>query len=87
MNHELLLPGHLINMYLKEKLQDALLGVKIQAMRELYQNRDKVLLDCVNPKFYQRLLDRTHNTIGTKIGTFLSTGNLLSSSGLDLMQV
>ena len=87
MNHELLLPGHLINMYVKEKLQDALLGVRIQAIRELRMNKNKCLLDCVTTKFYQRLLERQCASIGGKIGTFISTGNLVSSSGLDLMQV
>ena len=87
MNHELLLPGHLINMYVKEKLQDALLGVRMQAIRELRMNKNKCLLDCVTTKFYHRLLERQCTSIGGKIGTFISTGNLVSSSGLDLMQV
>ena len=76
-----------INMYVKEKLQDALLGVRMQAIRELRMNKNKCLLDCVTTKFYQRLLERQCDSIGRKIGTFISTGNLVSSSGLDLMQV
>ena len=33
------------------------------------------------------MAERFGSSIGGKIGTFLSTGNLISSTGLDLMQV
>ena len=38
-------------------------------------------------KYFQRQADRFGGRIGDKIGTFLSTGNIISSTGLDLMQV
>lgn len=38
-------------------------------------------------KYFQRQAERFGGKIGDKIGTFLSTGNIISSSGLDLMQV
>ena len=37
--------------------------------------------------YYQRMFDRFGGNLGSKIGTFLSTGNVISSTGLDLMQV
>mmetsp|Transcript_1936 Transcript_1936/g.3081 ORF Transcript_1936/g.3081 Transcript_1936/m.3081 type:complete len:579 (+) Transcript_1936:132-1868(+) len=87
MNHELLLPGHLMNMYLKEKLQEVLLGVRLAVLKEHRLDRARCLLELCTPKFHQRLLDRAASAVGGKIATFLSTGNIVSSTGLDLMQV
>eukprot|EP00606_Chrysophyceae_sp_TOSAG23-5_P000115 GSChrysophyteH2.ASY1.ANO1.410.1 assembled CDS len=69
MNHELLLPGHLLTMQLKEKLENIFQNTKLTI------NRD-----------YNVSKART-TTTGSKIGTFLSTGNITSNTGLDLMQV
>jgi len=41
----------------------------------------------VSVKYYQKLLDRYGSSLGNRIGTFLSTGNIVSSTGCDLMQV
>ena len=87
MNHEILLPGHLINMYLKEKLDDALLAVKQLVMKDYRVNKAKCFADIRTAKYFQKHFDRCCNSIGNKIGTFLSTGNVVSSTGMDLMQV
>ena len=39
MNHELLLPGHLITMYLKEKMEDALINVRTAVKRDYKLNK------------------------------------------------
>lgn len=87
MNHEILMPGHLITMYVKEKLEETFLTVKQSVGRDYRMNKQKCLLDLKNPKYYQRMFDRFGGGIGGRIGTFLSTGNIISSTGLDLMQV
>jgi DNA-directed RNA polymerase I subunit RPA2 len=87
MNHEILLPGHLITMYVKEKMEEVLTNVKQGIIRDYRLSRTKCLADLRYPKFYQKHFDRFGGNIGGKIGTFLSTGNIVSSTGLDLMQV
>lgn len=88
-NHELLLPGHLVGMILKEKLEEALLAAKQSISRDYNIARAKTLLELRGnaTKYVRKILERTAKTTGAKIGTFLSTGNIISSSGLDLQQV
>jgi|UPI00043EBA79 DNA-directed RNA polymerase I subunit RPA2 len=83
MNHELLLPGHLYGMILKEKLQEMLGAIRGNILREAQSTKKSVVLDQV---FLRKMWDRTAN-IGQAMTYFLNTGNLRSSSGLDLMQV
>lgn len=87
MNHELLLPGHLINMSLKEKIEECLINMKGNILKDFRMNSERCLNDIKSVNYFQRLADRFGGGIGSKIGTFLSTGNLISSTGLDLMQV
>jgi DNA-directed RNA polymerase I subunit RPA2 len=87
MNHELLLPGHLINMSLKEKVEDCMILMKGNILKDFRMNRDKCLRELHTIAYFQKMADRFGGNIGGKIGTFLSTGNLISSTGLDLMQV
>ena len=87
MNHELLLPGHLIGMYVKEKCAETLIGVKQYIEREYRVNKTKFLGELRTSKPYMKFFERFGSSIGSKIGTFLSTGNIISSTGLDLMQV
>lgn len=89
MNHELLLPGHLMTMIVKEKLEECLKNVKAAVSRDYNLNKNKAIAEInSNPtKFFQRHFDRNGGSLGTKIHTFISTGNIVSSTGLDLMQV
>ena len=87
MNHEVLLPGHLITMYVKEKLEDMLINMKGYIVKDYRMNKVKCTADMISGKYFQRMAERFGTTIGTRIGTFLSTGNIQSSTGLDLMQV
>lgn len=83
MNHELLLPGHLYLMILKEKLQEMLAILRTNIMKDVGSTKKTVVMDQV---FLRKMWDRTPN-IGHAMTYFLNTGNLRSSSGLDLMQV
>ena len=87
MNHEILLPGHLINMQIKEKIEECILNIKGAILRDYRFNKVKCLQDIQSGKYFQKQFDRFGSSIGPRVGTFLSTGNLVSSSGLDLMQV
>lgn len=87
MNHELLLPGHLLTMYVKEKLEETLLFVRQAIARDYRTDKAKCLMNIKTAKYFSKNFDRFGSNIGGKIGTFLSTGNIISSTGLDLMQV
>uniref|UniRef100_K3WI27 DNA-directed RNA polymerase subunit beta n=1 Tax=Globisporangium ultimum (strain ATCC 200006 / CBS 805.95 / DAOM BR144) TaxID=431595 RepID=K3WI27_GLOUD len=83
MNHELLLPGHLYLMILKEKLQEQLAAMRANIQKECGSSKKNIVMDQV---FLRKMWERTAN-IGHAMTYFLNTGNLRSSSGLDLMQV
>jgi len=88
-NHEILLPGHLITMIVKEKLEEVLKGAKATLERECSLNKDRCLGEARtnSTKLFQKHLDRNGSSLGGKVVSFLSTGNVVSSTGLDLMQV
>ncbi|KAH7488318.1 hypothetical protein PRIC1_007565 [Phytophthora ramorum] len=83
MNHELLLPGHLYLMILKEKLQESLASMRENILKATENKKRSVVMDQV---FLRKMWDRTPN-IGNAMSYFLNTGNLRSSSGLDLLQI
>ncbi|MEW5303502.1 MAG: hypothetical protein WDW36_006188 [Sanguina aurantia] len=82
-HHEVLLPGHLLMKFLREKLEDCMLGFKEAVKRDLEKSPAGV--DLMDPKYLKRHLDRMPD-IGKKMEYFLNTGNLVSRSGLDLSQ-
>jgi DNA-directed RNA polymerase I subunit RPA2 len=84
MNHEILLTGHLFTTMVKEKLEEFLTAVKINIVKDLRTISSKVNLNDSN--YFKKVCDRQFD-IGQKIYYFLATGNLVSTSGLDLMQV
>jgi DNA-directed RNA polymerase I subunit RPA2 len=87
MNHELLLPGHLLTMILKEKLEDVLILMKTLITKDYIVNRGRCLADMNTATYFQKMADKCSSGVGRKIETFLSTGNLVTSTGLDLQQV
>ena len=83
MNQEVLLPGHLYNMILKEKLHEWLQAVRANITKAL---RDSAKLpDFSTDVFLKKCMERCFD-VGRKMDYFLATGNLVSQSGLDLMQ-
>jgi len=83
-SHEILLPGHLYLMILKEKLQDWLQGIKATVMRDVRVDVGKVKLD--SESYWRKVMDKQAD-VPKKLQYFLQTGNLISNTGLDLMQV
>ncbi|KAL8812562.1 MAG: hypothetical protein Q9223_000972 [Gallowayella weberi] len=85
-NQEVLLPGFLYGMVIKEKLEDWLRSIQ-PACQDWIRNSGAPFTD---PSFMRdfttKILKRTTENIGSLIEYFLSTGNLVSSTGLDLQQ-
>ena len=103
-NQEILLPGHLYNIFLKEKLDEALVSLQGAYRREVAMGRAGVdgepvpnpsgnsfpppaagVADVYSFAFFRKLLTRMAD-IGKKVYYMLATGNVISSTGLDLMQ-
>ena len=91
-NQEVLLPGHLWEMILKEKLQEYLEGLRTAVSKELRYGKGAAerqglvdtdeILRCFRICFDKaKVID-----VGRKLTYFLATGNLVSESGLDLQQ-
>ncbi|KAI9779645.1 MAG: DNA-directed RNA polymerase I subunit RPA2 [Candelina submexicana] len=88
-NQEILLGGFLYGMIIKEKLDDYLLGIRNAAAE--WSKRDKDKIGKYNtPEFMKefptKILPRLNENIGGLLEYFLSTGNLVSPTGLDLQQ-
>lgn len=90
-NQELLLPGHLLTGFVKEKFEEMLLAVRAGLQREMRVQYTKMFASLNDTKYWSRMVDRHGSLqgggIGQKVNHFLSTGNIISSTGLDLMQV
>lgn len=90
-NQEILLPGHLMSTFVKEKFEEILQNLRLGLLTEFRKDfaRKEVLLS--DPKFWGKLVDRfsakSSGGVGKKVQHFLSTGNIISTTGLDLMQV
>ncbi|MCJ1297968.1 DNA-directed RNA polymerase I subunit RPA2 [Hypocenomyce scalaris] len=86
-NQEILLGGFLYGMIIKEKLDDWLRSIQ-GAAQEWSLRNDKAKY--TDPKFLKdfagKVLKRTNENIGGLLEYFLSTGNLVSPTGLDLQQ-
>lgn len=91
-NQEILLPGHLMCAFVKEKFEEFLqalrLGIYIEMRKDFVRTSAKVSHD---QRYWEKMVDRYSGKgsggIGKKVQHFLSTGNIVSTTGLDLMQV
>jgi len=90
-NQEILLPGHLLCTFVKEKFEETLQNVRVGVMKEMRVDHAKFLANVAQTKYWTRVVDRygmvSSGGIGKKVQHFLSTGNIVSTTGLDLMQV
>jgi DNA-directed RNA polymerase beta subunit len=86
MLQEVLLPGQLYTMLMKERLEDYLLGVKRGLEKELAGPRSH-RVNISEGKWFKSMLLKFGLDIGRRMQYFLATGNIVSRSGLDLMQV
>lgn len=87
-NQEILLGGFLYGMILKERI-DELMSVSLRASLRDYLRRNPTV-SFTSPNFERdfpvNVFRKTNENLGQTLEYFLSTGNLLSPSGLDLQQ-
>lgn len=83
-HQEVLLPGFLYGMILKEKMDEYLQNIRLQVASDISRN---AAVNFSDPKYFSRLFLKMNENIGQKMQYFLSTGNLVSQSGLDMQQV
>lgn len=90
-NQEILLPGNLLTTFVKEKFEEMLQNFRQLLLREMRVDFSKLKLNMNNLKWWGKLVDRSSSLasggIGKKVQHFLSTGNIISTTGLDLLQV
>jgi DNA-directed RNA polymerase I subunit RPA2 len=90
-NQEILMPGHLMCSFVKEKFEEMCMAVRLGIVKELRQDFVKTTANLNDSQTMSKFIDRygalANGGIGKKVQHFLSTGNIISSSGLDLMQV
>jgi DNA-directed RNA polymerase I subunit RPA2 len=82
-HHEVLLPGFLYSMIIKERLEECLMAIRAQIQMDIRQNKAK---DFSSSKYFPSVLAKTNFDVGSKLAYFLATGNLVSPTGLDLQQ-
>ncbi|KAJ9126757.1 hypothetical protein QFC24_001788 [Naganishia onofrii] len=82
-HQEVLLPGFLYSMIIKERFDECLNGIRLQILQDI---RRKKVGDFYDSKYFQTVLQKTNFDVGQKLSYFLATGNLVSPTGLDLQQ-
>lgn len=89
-NHSVLLPGSLFSSVLRENLERYMSMLKVALAKSLYASEDGVKKYTVenfksNATLCQKYA-KLAGGVGRAISTFVSTGNIASKDGLDLMQ-
>ena len=99
-NQEVLLPGSLYGMIIKERLEEALNQIRAQITIDVqkgqadfldseWRTQSSSVVDThAHPvdRYFNKVLSRVNFEIGPKMTNFLATGNLVSPTGLDLQQ-
>ncbi|XP_038680382.1 DNA-directed RNA polymerase I subunit 2 [Tripterygium wilfordii] len=86
-NQEALLPGHLITIYLKEKLEEWLQKAKKLLEDEISDKSPKKAFDLCSLAHVKKVIDKNPlKQIGPAIEAMLRSGGLATQSGLDLQQ-
>ncbi|KAG8965474.1 DNA-directed RNA polymerase I subunit rpa2 [Tulasnella sp. 419] len=83
-HQEILLPGYLYGMIIKERLDDALSQVRYQIAQDV--RRQVVAVNLFDNGYIKKVVQKVNFEIGARLSNFLATGNLVSSTGLDLQQ-
>ncbi|GJJ07336.1 hypothetical protein Clacol_001537 [Clathrus columnatus] len=83
-HQEILLPGFLYGMIIKERLEETLNQVRNQINQDI--RKEVASVDFFNNNYINKVLQKVSFDIGARLSNFLATGNLVSPSGLDLQQ-
>lgn len=91
-NQEILLPGHLMSTFLKEKFEEFLQAMRLGILTEMRRDFTRTSAKLVHDnRHWEKTVDRfsgkSSGGIAKKVQYLLSTGNIVSTTGLDLMQV
>lgn len=87
MHHEILLPGHLYNAFIKEKLDELLTSIRTAIATDQAKNATDLSPTAVTYPYYKKILSKCSLDIGKKVSYFLATGNISSASGMNLQQL
>ncbi|KAF9567413.1 beta and beta-prime subunits of DNA dependent RNA-polymerase [Agrocybe pediades] len=82
-HQEVLLPGSLYGMIIKERMEEILNNTRSVIMADV---RNGVSVDFNDKRYFLKALSKVNCDIGAKLSNFLATGNLVSPTGLDLQQ-
>ncbi|KAF2012366.1 beta and beta-prime subunits of DNA dependent RNA-polymerase [Aaosphaeria arxii CBS 175.79] len=85
-NQEVLLGGHLFGMILKEKLDEWLNSLSFPLRDWLRKTGSSFTSQQFHSDLRSQIFKRTNENIGQAMDYFMSTGNLVSPTGLDLQQ-
>jgi DNA-directed RNA polymerase I subunit RPA2 len=86
-NQEILLGGFLYGMILKESIHDWMVGIGLAAREWSRMKNNAPFTDArFEAEFLPKIVRRTNENLGGKLEYFLSTGNLVSQTGLDQSQ-
>eukprot|EP00924_Labyrinthula_sp_SR-Ha-C_P000481 snap_masked-scaffold_27-processed-gene-0.12-mRNA-1 protein AED:0.00 eAED:0.00 QI:0/-1/0/1/-1/1/1/0/1234 len=87
-NHELMTPGYIFGSMLRERLEQYLYGVRGLLFMEVrnQKSRANFIKQSIDAGFLKTILDKQPD-IGKKLLLFLGTGNLVSETNIDMMQV
>lgn len=83
-HQEVLMPGNLLAIILKERLEEYLVAIRNQVLSDIRRTPHSV--DFFDNKYVLKAIQRVDGDIGKKVNFFLATGNLVSPTGLDLQQ-
>ena len=84
MNHELLLPGQLFCMVLREQLQEMLVRVREAVAVDVRMGKPGIGFE--DSQYLANTIKRALPPVGQKMEYLLATGNLITRTGIDLMQ-
>ena len=87
-SQEILLPGFLYGMIIKERIEEWLAAIGL-ALREWGRGNQwpTFISRDFDKDFISKVIRKTNERLGQALEYFLSTGNLVSPSGLDLQQI
>jgi DNA-directed RNA polymerase I subunit RPA2 len=87
-NQEILLPGALYGMIIKERVEEWLTSIGL-SLREWGRSNNWPSFNSreFDKDFMPKIIRKTNENLGQALDYFLSTGNLVSPTGLDLQQV
>ncbi|KAL9940259.1 hypothetical protein V8E36_000964 [Tilletia maclaganii] len=83
-HQEILMPGFLYGSIITERVDDYLAAVRALIARDVRTGAKGV--DFFDGRYFSKALTKVPSDIGARLTNFLATGNLTSTSGLDLQQ-